>query len=108
MTSESVVNKVGECYRRGGELAVIIVVGKLDMTFVMPRPWTVEVLKPSCLMAATRSAFWTGFARKAAKRSFLRISLVSEPYALTARIGVFAFLLLVVLMYLAAPSPSTR
>lgn len=34
--------------------------------------------------------------------------IASEPlYALTASIGVFVFLLLVVLIYRAAPSPST-
>ena len=88
---------------------MIIVVGRLEVTFVvMPLPWTVEVLKSYCLMAANRSAFWTGFAKNAANKSFLTASFESEPYALTARIGVFAFLLLVVLMYRAAPSPSTR
>lgn len=70
-----------KCYRNGGgELAVIMVVGRLDVTFVVtPRPWTVEVLNPNCLMAAMRSAFWTGFAKKDANRSFLRASTVSEP-----------------------------
>lgn len=71
-----------------------------------PRPGTVDVLKPSCRMMDNRSAFWTGFARYPANK--LLWSAGSEPpYALTAMIGLFAFLLLVVLIYLAAPSPST-
>lgn len=58
-------------------------------------------------MAANKSAFWTGFAKYVANR-LLFASCASEPYALTAMMGVLAFLLFVVFRYLAAPSPSTR
>ena len=65
---QSVVNK-SECYRSmGGELAVTVVVGRGGKAFerldwevvvvvVTLRPCTVEVLNPSCLIAANRSAF---------------------------------------------------
>jgi hypothetical protein len=71
-----------------------------------PRLGAVEVLKPNCRITASRSAFCTGFAKYAVNRLFC--SEGSEPpYALTAMIGVVAFLLFVVLIYRAAPSPST-
>ena len=71
-----------------------------------PRLGAVDVLNPSCRITASRSAFWTGFARYAANKLFGSVG--SDPlYALTAMIGVFAFLLFVVLIYRVAPSPST-
>ena len=52
-----------------------------------PRPCVVDVLKPSWRIAATRSAFCTGFAMYAAKTS--RSSVASMPlYALAAMIGL--------------------
>ena len=54
----------------------------------------------------SRSAFCNGFERAASNA--LLISLGSVPlYALTATIGVLVFLLLVLLIYRAAASPST-
>ena len=72
-----------------------------------PRPCAVDVLNPSWRITATRSAFWTGFAMYAAKRSLNSVTSTPPLYALTAIIGVVAFLLLVLLIYRAAPSPST-
>ena len=77
----------------------------------MPVPWAdsgaVDVLNPSWRMAASRLAFCKGFASEAANK--LLASLLSMPlYALTAMIGVLVFLLLVLLIYRAALSPSTR
>lgn len=70
------------------------------------RSWAGVVLNPSCRIACTKSAFCSGFAKEAANR--LLVSFMSVPlYALTAMIGVLAFLLFVLLIYLAAPSPST-
>jgi len=56
------------CYR-----AVTVV----DSFVPSPRPCTDDVLNPSCRMAATRSAFCTGFAMYAAKRPW--VSIESEP-----------------------------
>lgn len=71
------------------------------VTFVaaaIPRlPGADEVLKPIRRMTASRSAFCTGLASAAAKSELP--STGSFPlYALTATMGVFVFLLLVVLM----------
>ena len=100
-----------QCYRTGGDVDIAIGIGTGAVTPVVifppsPRPWAADVLNPNCRMAANKSAFWTGFAKYVANRLLLA-SCASEAYALTAMIGVLAFLLLVVLMYLAAPSPST-
>jgi hypothetical protein len=65
-----------------------------------------EVLNPSWRMTARMSAFCTGLAMAAVKR--LLPSIGSVPlYALTATMGVWVFLLFVLLIYRAAPSPST-
>lgn len=53
-----------------------------------------------------RSAFCRGLERAAAKTLLVSLGSVLL-YALTATIGVFVFLLLVLLIYRAAPSPST-
>ena len=84
-------------------------------------PCNVDVLKPIWRIAAargmsygrgrrttdvhSRSAFCKGLDRNAAKVSFADVS--SGAYALTAIMGVFAFLPFVLLMYFAALSPST-
>jgi hypothetical protein len=66
----------------------------------------VDVLNPSLRITIRRSAFCSGFEREAVKMPL--VSPVSRaPYALIAMIGVVVFLLLVLLMYRAAPSPST-
>jgi len=88
-------------------------------------PCIVEVLKPSWRIMASyinihrknhqeppksnlpmRSAFCRGLARAAAKTLLVSLGSVLL-YALTAIMGVFVFLLLVLLIYRAAPSPST-
>ena len=56
-------------------------------------------------MVAIRSAFETGLASEAAKRLFVVVSC--GLYALTEIIGTLEFLFDVLLMYLAALSPST-
>lgn len=74
---------------------------------VDPRLGAVDVLKPSWRITASKSAFATGFCRYAANRLFCSVGGSEPPYALTAMIGVVWFLLFVVLIYRAAPSPST-
>src|ERR1700731_2762462 len=71
-------------------------------------PCTAEVLNPSLRITASKSLFCTGLAREAANTLPLPVSLDPRPpYALIATIGVLVFLLFVLLMYRAAPSPST-
>jgi hypothetical protein len=66
----------------------------------------VDVLNPSLRITIRRSAFCRGFESEAVK--MLLVSPVSGAlYALIAMMGVVVFLLLVLLMYRAAPSPST-
>jgi hypothetical protein len=65
-----------------------------------------DVLNPSWRMTARMSAFCTGLAIAPANK--LLPSTGSVPlYALTAIIGEWVFLLFVLLIYRAAPSPST-
>lgn len=69
------------------------------MTLVVEGPpsWCVDVLNPSCVIAAIKSLFWTGLASVFANK--LLAKFVSCPlYALTAMIGTFAFLFAVLLM----------
>jgi hypothetical protein len=76
--------------------------------FAFPRTdvCAVDVLNPRSRITASKSAFWSGFESDAANSALA--SPISAPlYALTAMIGVLVFLLLVLLMYRAALSPST-
>jgi len=76
------------------------------VTLVAPGPpCIVDVLNPSWRITARRSFFCKGFVREAVNT--LLASFGSVPlYALTAMMGVLVFLLFVLLIYRAAPSPS--
>jgi hypothetical protein len=80
------------------------------VNFVVPGPCIVgpclvEVLNPSRRITGRSSAFCRGFESDATKT----LLASSAPlYALIAIIGVLVFLLFVLLIYRAAPSPSTK
>lgn len=98
----SVYNMITAC--RGNGFHRTAVTG-----FALPRTdgvCAVDVLNPRSRITASKSAFWSGFESDAANSALA--SPISAPlYALTAMIGVLVFLLLVLLMYRAALSPST-
>jgi len=79
--------------------------GLFETDALIESPLASFVLKPKFFKTDNKSAFWTGFVSEATKRCW-EGDESTAVYALTEMMGVFVFLLLVLLMYCAAASPS--
>jgi hypothetical protein len=85
---------------------VWVIFGNIVLWMGLLPPTGAVVRKPRLRNTLTNSLFCTGFEREATKRS-PGVGASIPVYALTLIIGVFVFLLFVLLIYCAAASPST-